>query len=315
MTGRKKGAAFLLGLAFFLSACGETPRTPTPSYAVPTPPPTPANYDNVPAAATVGSVSRAGGPAPAAPVPAVTQVSSFTTLGPETVPALSDDSSDNNQPDGPSERVLVDIDPTALAKLYGAPGPGYIPGGSLPVSPGPKRSGLPSRAAPTPTLSTNPNAVRIESLTNTPVTFLQAYRQASIKLLEVSRTARLAFASANILKPDRTTWTFFFVATEGPRMWRVIFDSEGNRLDLREVAPSMLADSSIIDITKVLDSSDLLEKAAINGLNLKLPVDIINFQIEGLSKLPCFIFTNVAQGKQVAVNAYTGQVMRNDFGG
>ena len=96
-------------------------------------------------------------------------------------------------------------------------------------------------------------------------------------------------------------------------MWRIIFDTQDNRLDLREVAPSMLNDANLIDMNKVLDTPDLVDRASAGGVNINLPVDIINFQIEGQTKQPAFIFTNVAQGKQVAVQAYTGQIIRNDF--
>ena len=92
--------------------------------------------------------------------------------------------------------------------------------------------------------------MRIDSFRTTRTTFLQAYKPAAVKVLEVSRNARLAFASANNLKADRTTWTFLFVSADGPHMWRVIYDSEGGRLDLREVAPSMLEDARLIDMTK-----------------------------------------------------------------
>ncbi len=303
-------AGFLLSVVFLLSACGEPPR-PTPDYAIPTAPPTPANYEGVPAAATAGPVSRPT-PQKASPRPGDQSLPTDTPL----TPTVSGDSGD--EPDGssggPGARLIDGTDPTVLARLYGTPGSGALPGqGGLALSPGVRRSGQPSRPLPTPTLNTNPQAVRIESLRTSQASFLFSYKQAAIKILEVSRTARPVFASANVLKPDRTTWSFLFVAPEGPRMWRVIFDTEGNRLDLREVAPAMVSDASLIDMSKVLDSSVLLERATAAGLNTALPVDIVNFQLEGQTKQPCFIFTNVAQGKQVALQAYTGQILRNDF--
>ncbi len=308
---KQGGACFLiLCLALLLlAACGESDRTTPASFGVPTAPPTPANYNGVPDAVTVGSATRqprsGRSPSPVAADPRLNQ--------PAPTPTVTAPDDEEDGVGGPGERIINDADPTALAKLFGTPGPGYQPGGSLPLTAGPRRSGQASRAAPTPTLNTNPGAVRIESLRTTQVTFLTAYRQATVKVVEASRSAKVVFASANILKPERTVWSFLFVAPEGPRMWRVIYDSEGSKLDLREVAPSMVDSIKLIDMSKVLDSPALVEQAGNNGLNVTLPVDIISFQVEGLTKQPCFIFTNVAQGKQVAIHAYTGQVLRNDF--
>ena len=289
-----------------LVGCGETPRPKQVSSEVPTAPPTPANYDGVPAAVSVGPVNRAR--------PTVSSGAQQVTSGVARLTPTAGPSEDGTDPQdgggGPGERLLDGADPTTLARLYSTPG--YLSGGgNLSLTPGVR--GGPRGVAPTPTLSTNPQAVRIDSLRTTPTTFLGSYRAAATKVLEVSRTARLVFASANNLKADRTTWTFLFVAAEGPHMWRVIFDSPTTRPDLREVAPSMVADASLIDMTKVLDSPALLDRAVAAGLNTSLPVDIVNFQIEGQTRQPCFIFTNVAQGKQVAIQAYTGDIVRNDF--
>lgn len=305
----RKAALAILMLASMLIACGETPR-PTPlAFEKPIAPPTPASYDNIPGAATIGGANRPTLPRPTGPETSASPGRNLEPLPTE----LSEPSEQEPGVAGPGERVLIDIDPTALAKLYDTPGSNFRPGGvQIPLTPGTRRTS-PSRAAPTPTLSTNPNAVRIESLRTTQVSFLAAYRLASLKLLEVSRTARPVFASANLLKPERTVWSFMFITPEGSRMWRIIYDTEGNRLDLREIAPSMLSDAALIDMSKVLESQALLERAASNGLRVNLPVDIITFQVEGLSKQPCFLFTNIAQGKQVAIHAYTGQVLRNDF--
>jgi hypothetical protein len=289
---------FLL-LALMLAACGESSHPTTYSFEVPTAPPTPGNYEGVPNAATISVVTRQ-------PVANSTPVSQPTP----------DDSADDGV-SGPGDNLLDQADPTALARLFASPGAGYRAGSdSLLLTPGAKGSGQPSRPAPTPTLNTSPDAVRIDSLRTTQVTFLTAYRQAAAKVAEASRSARLVFASANILKPEHTVWSFLFIASEGPRMWRVIYDSEGSRLDLREVAPSatMADDIKLIDMSKVLDGPALLAQASSTGLSVTLPVDIVTFQVEGLTKQPCFIFTNVAQGKQVALHAYTGQVLRNDFG-
>lgn len=313
MDWRNKRVGVSLLLIILLTACGESERLAAPSHEPPTARPTPANYSGVPDAATLGPVSR---PAVSSPTP-VSVPSSPVNLAVQPSPTVSSGDEQDSEDEGvagPGDRLLDGADPTALARLLGSSGSGYQPGSDfLPLTPGAKRNGQPSRPAPTPTLNTNPNAVRIESLRTTQVSFLVAYRQAAVKAVEGSRTAKLVFASANVLKPDRTVWSFLFVAPEGPRMWRVIYDSEGSKLDLREVAPSMLNDAKLIDISKVLDSPALIEQAGNLGLNVNLPVDIVNFQVEGLSKQPCFIFTNVAQGKQVAINAYTGQVLRNDF--
>ena len=66
-------------------------------------------------------------------------------------------------------------------------------------------------------------------------------------------------------------------------------------------------------MSRVLASPALIDKAANNGLQVLLPIDIVNFQVEGLTHQPCFILTNTAQGKQVVINAYTGVIVRNEF--
>ncbi len=305
--------AVLAMLGILVTACSEAAR-PTPgSIGTPTAPATPADYAGVPDAATFGAIARPSVGRPGQAATSATKGNNGAGPTPTPGPTAEAEPDPEEGVSGPGDRVIIEADPTALARLYGSPGPGPRPGGGLAATSGPRSNVQPRRPAPTPTLSTNPQAVRIETLRLTPVSFLAAYKQASLKLLEVTRTGRLVFASANVLKADRAVWTFMFLAPEISRMWRIIYDTEGNRLDLREIAPSMADDLARIDMSKVLDSPALIERAGLNGLNLTLPVDIVNFQVEGLSKQPCFIFTNVAQGKQVALHAYTGQIIRNDF--
>ena len=152
----------LLALASWLTACGETPR-PTPDYAIPTPPPTPADYNGVPDAATPGSIAR----------PTPTRLTGSVNAPLDTIPAndatitvppdldSGDPSSDGSgDSGGPGERLIDGTDPSVLARLYGTPGPGAISG--LPPNLG--NNAQPSRPQPTPTLSNNPQAVRIVSL-------------------------------------------------------------------------------------------------------------------------------------------------------
>jgi hypothetical protein len=297
---------FLLS-ACLLTACGEAPRT-TGVPATPTSPPTPAGYANVPDAATVGTINRPPTvrPTSAPNVPSTTPADT-TTEPEETVP--------EEAVAAPVDRIFGDIDPATLERLYGVQPPLVRPGGNAPLpTNAPRIARVPSGVAPTPTLNSSPTATKIEALKNTQVSFMNAYRPSSLKLLESSRNARLVFASANVLKPERTVWSFFFVAPETPRMWRVIYDSNNPAtLDIRESAPTNVADVSRIDMSKVLDSASLVDRAALNGLNVTTPVDIVSFGVEGVSKQPCFVFTNTAQGKQVAVHAYTGAVLRSDF--
>jgi hypothetical protein len=285
---------------FLLSGCGaETARPNASPYVPPTAPPTPANFENVPDAATAAARRTA--------VPLAAKPSS----GPTATPALATLPEDNPENRG-VESAPDKADPTTLAKLLGSPGPGSLPGGaSIPLTA--SSGNNPGKAAPTATLNTGPGQTKIEALRNGKVSFLGAYRQAIGRVQPIQSDVRLAFASANILKPERVVWSFLFVTPDGERMWKVIFDSTGPKLDMIEQAPTMLTDAMTIDMNRVLDGDELLRRAEQVGLKLSWPVDIFNFQVEGNTRQPCFIMTNVSQGKQVAINAYTGAVVRDDF--
>lgn len=292
-----------------LAGCGtEAAARPSPSpFVPPTAPPTPANFGDVPDAATAAARRSI---VPATGVNANGRPSG--TAGPTATPATA------TLPDNPEgqERDLESapdkVDPTTLAKLLGSPGPGSLPGGTLPTLVG-GTSGRSNRSAPTPTLNTSPSQSKIEALRQGKISFLTAYRQALGRVQQADPEARLAFASANILRPERSTWSFLFISSNGQKMWKVIYDSTGPKLDMNEQAPAMQADAALIDMKKVLDGDALLRKAESAGLKLSWPVDIFNFQVEGVTRQPCFIMTNVSQGKQVAINAYTGAVVRDDF--
>lgn len=295
----------LLTLCFLLlSACGEEAR-PTPApFVPPTAPPTPASFDEVPDAATAGAIRRIT-PTPAAVTrPPGTSLAATPTPASATLPDENRDSGVESAPDK--------IDPTVLAKLNGSVGPGSLPGGALPTLAG-GTNRQPAKGAPTPTLNTSPNQSRVDSLRTSKVSFLNAYKQALGRVEQVQSGPKLVFASANILKPDRTAWSFLFLSPDGTKMWKVIYDSNGPKLDMNEQAPTMQGDASKIEMDKVLDTDELLRRAQSNGLKLDWPVDIFNFQVEGTTRQPCFIMTNVVQGKQVAINAYTGAVVRDDF--
>ncbi len=284
---------FLLLASYFLllTGCGEEATLP-PTFQPPTAPPTPIAFDSVPPAATVG-----GGRTTQAAVTV-----EIDTAPPPTPTPISDDDD--------TGRGFINADSTALAAVFGTPGPGQVkPGGS----------GKPSGVRPTPTLNLSPGQTNIASLRTSRVSFLFAYRQAFARVQAVQRQARLVFASATVLRPERTIWNFFFVWPEGRKMWRIVFDANASQpqpgLELTEVAPSMLADAGQIDMTRVLDGDELVSRAEGAGLRVSLPIDVVNFQLDGISRLPSFVLTNSPQGKQVVINAYTGQVIRSDFGG
>jgi len=287
---RGLGLILLASCFLLLTGCGEEATT-LPTFQPPTAPPTPIAFDSVPPAATIG-----GGRTTQAAV----------TVEPDTAPPptptpISDDD---------SGRGFINADSTALAAVFGTPGPGQVkPGGS----------GKPSGVLPTPTLNLSPGQINIASLRTNRVSFLFAYRQAFARIQAVQRQARLVFASATVLKPERTIWNFFFVWPEGRKMWRIVFDANAAQpqpgLEITEVAPSMLADAGQIDMTRVLDGDELVSRAEAAGLRVSLPIDVVNFQLDGLSRQPSFVMTNSPQGKQVVINAYTGQVIRSDFGG
>jgi hypothetical protein len=164
-------------------------------------------------------------------------------------------------------------------------------------------------------LNFNNSQLRLSSLRN--AKFLFAYRQASIKIQDVQPQARLVFASANALTESRVAWNFFFVWLNGNRAWRIQVDIEGQnqpKAILNEQAPSMLADYNTIDMNRVLDGDELVSRAEAAGVRTSLPVQIVNFGLDGATRQPAFILVNTAQGKQVVLHAYTGQVIRNEFG-
>jgi hypothetical protein len=296
----------LLALCLLLlSACGGDTVRPSPApFVPPTAPPTPASFDEVPDAATAAAIRRI------TPTPADVTRPPNTAIAATPTPATASLPDDNR--DGAVDSAPDKIDPTVLAKLSGSVGPGSLPGGALPTLVG-GTNGRPARSAPTPTLNTSPNQSRIDALRNSKVSFLTAYKQALGRVQQVQAGPKLVFASANILRPDRTAWSFQFLSADGLKMWKVIYDSNGPKLDINEQAPTMQSDASKIDMDKVLDTDELLRRAESNGLKLSWPVDIFNFQVEGTTRQPCFIMTNIAQGKQVAINAYTGAVVRDEF--
>lgn len=323
--------ATLLISVIILAACG--PSTPTQYAAVlptPTPPPTPANYNNVPDAATVAIRGS---------LPTATAISSqfdnsnnvgsnpgyvLVTDTPDLLATIA--ASGSNQvldlptfglpPDNNDGNISGGVNPTQLSSLLGTPGP--LPGQSYinPTLAGTKGSGVPSRPLPTPTLNTGPNQAKIINLSTTKVTFQNAYHFALAAAVKMEPDARVIFASANVLSSSRTVWTFLFVWLAGNRAWRVIYDSNAASPDITEVAPpGRLVDAELIDMNRVLDTPQLILKATANGLQTLLPVDIVSFEVDGVIHQPCFIMTNVSQGKQVVINAYTGEVVRNEFFG
>jgi hypothetical protein len=149
------------------------------------------------------------------------------------------------------------------------------------------------------------------------VSFQFAYRQALARVQLLQRQSVIVFASAQNLKPERTTWTFYFSWVEGRKTWRVIFDARSEQaqpdLQLEEVASTMLSDVGQIDMTRVLDGDELVSRIEAAGLRVNIPVDVVNFQLDGTTRQPSFIMTNVPQGKQLVINSYNGQILRNDF--
>ncbi|MEI6047194.1 MAG: hypothetical protein WCS37_22860, partial [Chloroflexota bacterium] len=280
---------FALGLTLLLiGACGEEPVTRL-AYIPPTPPPTPANFDNVSPAATLALGARTATLAP--PVYYTPQ------------PVISSQSEDD------ANRGFINADPTLMAQILGTPGPGHPTSSS--------GSGKPSGIRPTPTLNASSGQTTIGSLRTSRVSFLFAYRQTLTRVQLVQRQAVIVFASAQNLKPERTTWTFYFSWLEGRKTWRVIFDARAEQaqpdLQLEEVAPSMLSDVGQFDMTRVLDGDELVSRIEAAGLRVNIPVDVVNFQLDGTTRQPSFIMTNVPQGKQLVISAYSGQILRNEF--
>ncbi len=323
-----------VGLAWLLSGCNSSSTTPQYAAVLPTPTtqPTAADFNGVPDAATAG-VRRPT--ATAIPAPASDNGNGNASGGngggfalpptptPDLYATIASDGSNQDlalptfgrPPDrdtGPTANV------TQLNNLLGTPGPRaptkpvlYYPTNTA----GSRLSGQPSRAYPTPTLdissSTQP---RILDVRNTKVSFQNSYRFALVQMANLQPAARLIFATANILSPSRTVWSFQFVWLEGGKAWKVIYDSNQTSVNINEMAPpGRLIDAQLIDMSRVLDSPALIDKATTSGLQVLLPIDIVNFQVEGLTHQPCFVLTNLNQGKQIVINAYTGAIVRNEL--
>jgi hypothetical protein len=208
-------------------------------------------------------------------------------------------------------------DITQLNNLLGTPNGRPFNNPPTPTIFGSRLSGLPSRPYPTPTLDTGLNQAKISNLQTTKVSFQNSYRFAYVTMAKLQPTAKLFFATANVLSTVRTSWTFLFVWPDGNRAWKIIYDSgqpASEPPNITEVAPPLrLIDAQLIDMSRVLDTPDVLNKAESNGLQAGLPVDVVNFQVDGATHQPCFVMTNLSQGKQAVVNAYTGLVVRNEF--
>lgn len=274
--------------AIILAGCDS--EATRPPFVPPTAPPTPASYDSVRPAATV----VVGNQLP----------NNASTPAPNNLPTLSSDGLNPPEDDYGRGFSGENPDPTTLAQIFGTPG-----------ASGSRARPPTSLVDPTPTLNFNNSQLRLSSLRN--AKFLFAYRQASIKIQDVQPQARLVFASANALTESRVAWNFFFVWLNGNRAWRIQVDIEGQnqpKAILNEQAPSMLADYNTIDMNRVLDGDELVSRAEAAGVRTSLPVQIVNFGLDGATRQPAFILVNTAQGKQVVLHAYTGQVIRNEFG-
>ena len=158
----------------------------------------------------------------------------------------------------------------------------------------------------------------------TKASFQTAYARAAAQMSAVSPVARLVLAQSTLFSPDRTIWTFFFTTAGGsnPRSWSVTYDSAGSK-DKKEAvtvldrATVLLPDDvGQLPISKILDSDEISTRLARTGLPPELPLDTVYLQIVTSTKqgrVPAYIFVNGTLGKQIIVNALTGQVLQNDF--
>ena len=155
---------------------------------------------------------------------------------------------------------------------------------------------------------------QLNTLRTTKVSFLTAYNRAAKAVTAVQPAARIVLAQANYFTTARTGWSFYFVWPGGPKMYVATFDSAQANISINDSQPPILTqDAGQIQMERVLDSPAIVTKAQAAGIATTTPIDSIYFERYGTPSVPAYICTNGIEQKQLIINAYTGQILKNDF--
>ena len=155
---------------------------------------------------------------------------------------------------------------------------------------------------------------QLNTLRTTKVSFLTAYNRAAKAVTAVQPAARIVLAQANYFTTARTGWSFYFVWPGGPKMYVATFDSAQANISINDSQPPILTqDAGQIQMERVLDSPAIVAKAQAAGIATTTPIDSIYFERYGTPSVPAYICTNGIEQKQLIINAYTGQIIKNDF--
>ena len=155
---------------------------------------------------------------------------------------------------------------------------------------------------------------QLNTLRTTKVSFLTAYNRAAKAVLAIQPAARIVLAQANYFTTARTGWSFYFVWPTGPKMYVATFDSAQANISINDSQlPLLTQDAGQIQMERVLDSPAIVAKAQAAGVAITTPIDSIYFERYGTPPVPAYVCTNGNEQKQLIINAYTGQIIKNDF--
>lgn len=171
-----------------------------------------------------------------------------------------------------------------------------------------------SAGTATPTAVPNLNALNLNSIKTTKVTFLQAYNLASLKVMAVQPAAKLVLAEATYFTTSHTGWIFYFVWPQGSKMYVATYDSALPQVQLNDNQPPIMTQyAGLVNAKKILDTPTVIAKIEATGISGNTLIDSFQFEPYGTPSVPAFIAINASSQKQLVVNAYTGQVLENQF--
>ncbi len=155
---------------------------------------------------------------------------------------------------------------------------------------------------------------QLNTLRTTKVSFLTAYNRAAKAVTAIQPAARIVLAQANYFTTARTGWSFYFVWSGGPKMYVATFDSAQANISINDSQPPILTqEAGQIQMERVLDSPAIVAKVQAAGIATTTPIDSIYFERYGTPPVPAYVCTNGIEQKQLIINAYTGQIIKNDF--
>ncbi|NWJ46315.1 MAG: hypothetical protein HXX08_10600 [Chloroflexi bacterium] len=145
--------------------------------------------------------------------------------------------------------------------------------------------------------------------------FKEAYAKAFSRIEQPG--AALVLAQTNQFGTDHITWNLYFVKSDTEQMWVVAYDSVRGILRVDDTQkPILLSDVGQIDITKTLDSNIAAQRLVARGFSAQTPVDTFILQLyqtQDNKRIPAWFAVSSAYNRQVVLNAYSGDIMENNF--